>query len=177
MIVTTIEPPPMIESTSKFIANETRNKEEFRMESQESVNQYYSLSNLSIKIKKSIFNESIVDLKLTKINEYNEKLTQIKKIDFKAEGIDVPNEKVFQEAEFLIKRLIDSNFYPTRISESVEGGLCFYFYKDSKALYFEIYNDGEKGYIIEDISRKKILKNYDISSYMELLTELENFFI
>jgi hypothetical protein len=175
MIVTAIEPPPMIESTFEF-SSKTQNKNEFKNESEEIRENYFSLSNASIKIKKSIINETTVDLKLTKKNEYKEKLNQIKKIDFESEGIDIPNEKVFQDAELLIDRLIDRDFYPNRISESAEGGLCFYFYKDSKALYFEIYNDGEKGYIIEDISKRKILKNYDISSYMELLTELIIFF-
>ncbi|MCB1189006.1 MAG: hypothetical protein KDK90_01130 [Leptospiraceae bacterium] len=117
------------------------------------------------------------DFKDQKIIEYKEKLNNIKKIDFDSEGLEPPSEKIFIEANGLIEKLVEKDFFMSRISESVEGGLCFYFNHGTKILYFEVYNDGEKGYIVEDTFNKKILNNRDISSYEELFIELENFFL
>lgn len=177
MIVTPIEPPPRSESTIEFISSESTQEKELNKNVFQKEESFYSFANSAIAITRSIFNEIDVNLKASKENEYREKLLQIKRINFNSEEIEPPSEKVFQDAYFLIEKLINNNFFPDRISESAEGGLCFYFYQGSKGLYFEIYNNGEKGYIMEDISQKKIIKNYDISSYKELITELENFYL
>ena len=43
-------------------------------------------------------------------------------------------------------------------------------------MYFEIYNDGEKGFIIEDTLEKKALKNMEILKLSDLIEELQDIF-
>jgi hypothetical protein len=86
-----------------------------------------------------------------------------------------PNEFVFNFSKNFIKNLINNKLQPYRISPSAEEGICFMFKKDYKILYFEIYNDKEMGYIIEDEKNKKILDNKNIKDENEILQVLMNF--
>lgn len=133
-----------------------------------------SFENKQVKINPLYYSE--LKDRETKINSLLEKIIKIKNNDCINEEIEPPSPDVFYEAESLIILLAERNFFPFRISESAEGGLCFYFKNNSRIFYFEIYNDGDKGFIIEDTINKKIIKNLDIEKFDSLIDELVNFY-
>ena len=67
------------------------------------------------------------------------------------------------------------NKIPNRITDTVEQGLCLVFKNNTKVLYLEIYNDGEKGYIIEDFKEKIILKNEVVFTSYEIVSVINEF--
>lgn len=135
-----------------------------------------SLENKKVTINLLYIPDIELNNRKIKINNLLEKIKIIKSIDYTSEGIEQPTQNVFWEAEILIPLLAERNIFPYRISESAEGGICFYFKNNSRIFYFEIYNDGEKGFIIEDTIHKKIIKNVEIKEYSALITELKNFY-
>jgi hypothetical protein len=94
----------------------------------------------------------------------------------KKEGVEIPSESAINLAKELITELAFENIYPIRIGTSIEEGICLTYRNRSDILYFEIYNDGELGYLIENPKSKKILKNEDIFSISQARTEIIDFF-
>lgn len=92
------------------------------------------------------------------------------------EGITLPNEKVIDFACQLIKDLASKNIFPNNIATSAEEGLCLIYTKSNKSLYFELYNDGDLGYIIEDSKNKLVIENEDVNSLSEVEDTIFSFY-
>ncbi len=127
--------------------------------------------------------EKLIDVK-TMLNDINEKyyiniieeIEEMKDIIKDEYDFNPPNKYVLDYSKVFIKNLIQNNIeMPDRITPSAEEGICFVFKKNNKILYFEIYNDKEMGYIIEDEKRKKIIDNKNVNTEEEILKVLLNF--
>lgn len=94
---------------------------------------------------------------------------------FLEENIQRPNENALDSTYQIINILADKNIYPEKIDPTIEEGICLRFKHKGQILYLEIYNTGELGYIIEDVSFQKIIENKDEYSF-EILTERINDF-
>lgn len=94
----------------------------------------------------------------------------------KMEGVEVPSETAINLSKELITELAFENIYPIRIGTSIEEGICMTFGNRSDILYFEIYNDGDLGYLIEDPKSKKVLKNEDVFSISQARMDIVDFF-
>jgi hypothetical protein len=91
------------------------------------------------------------------------------------ENIEPPNDNVLNTAYGLLIRLFEFNVFPDKITPSIEKGLLLIFKNENQKLYIELYNDGDIGYLIEDIQLKKILENVDINDIDKLLDRIINF--
>jgi hypothetical protein len=85
------------------------------------------------------------------------------------EDLPSPNQASLRIARSFIEKLAVIQKLPKRISTTAEGGVCFVFSNSEERLYFEIYNDEEMGYISEDLSKKRIMRNHDVSTLDEML--------
>jgi len=94
---------------------------------------------------------------------------------FLEEGIVPPNEKVINYASELLSILILNQIIPAKISTLAEEGIAFKFQRETKVMHFEIYNNGEIGYIVEDFKQKKTLDNKDIFSFEEAFDSINGF--
>ena len=92
------------------------------------------------------------------------------------EFIPGPTADVLQQSRQFIKQLEYNNIVPIRITQSIEEGICFVFSKEKYILYFEIYNDGELGYIIEKVDDKKVIENLEIHSISSIMKRIVNFY-
>lgn len=92
------------------------------------------------------------------------------------ENIPGPNDIVLSKSKTLINDLVANNMIPSRITPTVEEGICFIFKNINKIMYLELYNDGEMGYIIEENEQKKILDNAEILHFEEILNIVNRFF-
>jgi len=91
-----------------------------------------------------------------------DELHNIQKSDLLDQGIDLPNSTSLILSELIIKDLEKYGLLPNRVSASAEGGFCLIFKKQDSALYLEVYNDGEIGFIVENFIQKRILDNREI---------------
>ncbi len=87
-----------------------------------------------------------------------------------------PNKKSIELTLEIINNLAVQNIHPNRITPSVEEGMCLTFNNNNRILYFELYNDGDIGYIIEDIKFNRIIENEDVNSTTEVLNKISHFF-
>lgn len=95
---------------------------------------------------------------------------------FQEEQVELPNQLVIDRTFDILSTLSNQNIYPTLITPTIEEGMCLAFIKAQFRLYFELYNSGEVGYIIEDAVLKKIVKNEDLESIKEITSIIEKFF-
>ncbi len=140
--------------------------------------------------KTYIFEDTIIPFKvfsfkpeLTEIQQFL--LTEaLKKLDFvidnddpvlEEEDLELPNENVINLTSQVINELALSSIFPHKISTTIEEGICLVFKKKFQNLFFEIYNDGGIGYIIEDSKQKKILENRDLYSFEDILSKIKDF--
>lgn len=92
--------------------------------------------------------------------------------------IDQYPNKIVEDNYNNFKYLLEQNrLDPNRISLLPDGGVCFIFKKLNTVIYFEIYNDGEMGYIIEDIIDYKIIDNKDITDLQIFIKILNNYLL
>lgn len=68
----------------------------------------------------------------------------------------------------LIRQLKENNLKANRITSFYEG-MCISFIKNNTILYLELYEDGDIGYIIEDIVNKRIIDNKDLTYINEVI--------
>lgn len=94
----------------------------------------------------------------------------------KREGVEIPSETAINLSEELITELAAENIYPIRIGTSMEEGICLTFGNRSNILYFEIYNDGDMGYLIEDPKSRVTIKNEDVFSISQARSDIVDFF-
>lgn len=92
------------------------------------------------------------------------------------ENIPGPNSKVITRVEYIINELANYYIFSDRITQTVEEGICMVFFHADKTMFFEIYNDGELGYIIEDRINKRILRNENVININESIKKISSFF-
>lgn len=89
--------------------------------------------------------------------------------------IDIYPTKIAEDNYNLFKLLLENNNIKSdRINLLPHGGVCFIFKKRGMNIYFEIYNDGENGYLIENPLNKKIIANEDIDDFEVFIKILKN---
>jgi hypothetical protein len=71
--------------------------------------------------------------------------------------------------------LADQKIFNYKISQSIEEGIMVSFKNNSQRLYFEIYNDGQFGYIIEDYRKKSIIENKDVDNLEDFTYRVSQF--
>jgi hypothetical protein len=91
------------------------------------------------------------------------------------ENIQQPNDLSFNYTFQTINKLADLNIFPDRLIPSVEEGICLNFKNKGRVLYFEIYNSGDLGYIIEDINLKQTIENEDVPSIDDMVIKIKDF--
>ena len=90
---------------------------------------------------------------------------------------EYPN-KIVEDNYNNFKNLLNQyNLNPNRISLLPNGGVCFIFKNSNIVIYFEIYNDGEMGYIVEDIMDYKIIDNKDILDLQVFIKILNSYLL
>ncbi len=117
--------------------------------------------------------------KTIKLIEIEEKLEKIKNLNndwADYEDIALPNDNVLNKTRTLIHDLSKLLIFPDRVNPSIDEGICLSFYNDKQVLYFEIYNDGEEGYIIEDLDQKEIIENEDIYEFNTIIERIKEFY-
>ncbi len=92
------------------------------------------------------------------------------------EGIELPNELVIDFAQNILYFLAYYSIYPDKLTTTVEGGICLIFYNGSERMYLELYNEGDYGYIIEDLESKKLKENKNLNSLDEIIQRLRRFY-
>jgi hypothetical protein len=101
----------------------------------------------------------------TELQELLGKLTNIELNNLVWEmetNVKGPTKAVLLAVKSLVIILYKFDVYPTRISPTVEAGLCLTFKTQNHIMYFEMYNDGDIGYIIENLKYKNEIKNVDL---------------
>lgn len=94
---------------------------------------------------------------------------------FKGHGI-FPTDKVINNSKSLLYEILHHNIYPEDISTSDEGGICLTFRIKNKRMFLELYNDGEIGYIVENIKDKKLIENDTLHSINQSKDKIINFY-
>jgi len=142
----------------------------------------YLMSDDDIKYQFVIGKDESEKSMLNEMHEYfrDQQLTILNKIQemgvsWSAENIPGPNNKVISLTEQVINQLAQDNIFANRMTQTADEGICIIFNKGDQRLYFEFYNDGEIGYIIESISERKILENEDIFSIENVIEKISNF--
>lgn len=119
-------------------------------------------------------NEWQLELRDQAINLLDQSISLDKNILIE-EGVDLPNEFSIDFSKQLITKLAKEYIVPNRIGTSIEQGICFAFKNKSQILYFEVYNDGDLGYIIEDSSAKATIKNENVFSIDQAKNAITDF--
>ncbi len=88
---------------------------------------------------------------------------------------ELPNLTSIKLSRKLLVFLDKLNIYPDRITESAEGGISLVFYSGNYRMYFEIYNDGEMGYIAENAKVGKTLDNMEVKSIPSAQRQIKRF--
>lgn len=91
------------------------------------------------------------------------------------EGINLPNSEAISNTKRIINELIISNHIPDSIRITVEEGISLNFKKGNQMMYFEVYNNGELGYIIEDRIKLRIVNNQDVSTIDQAINVITDF--
>jgi len=120
-------------------------------------------------------NKSNIDEKINFFLSKYKSIVEIDKDFYNQENIALPNKFAFNNLKKTLKYLLINNIIPYKISPSVEEGICIVLKNKNKKLHFEIYNDGDMGYIIEDYINKKIISNKDFNSIKDAIHDIVKF--
>jgi hypothetical protein len=90
-------------------------------------------------------------------------------------NIDPPNAYTINLSKSFTVQLFNENIIPHRITFSADGGMCFVFKNNKYMIHFEIYNDKEMGYIINDIKKKEIIRNENITNLDQIMKIVYSF--
>lgn len=94
--------------------------------------------------------------------------------EFYKEFIDeLPSKKSIKKTEKLLNRLHSKNLFEDDLLVIADGGLCLVFRKEQKTMYFEVYNDNEMGYLIDE--NNKILANKDLKKIADVEKTIYDF--
>jgi len=91
------------------------------------------------------------------------------------ENTEPPTALVLTRASSLIKECIKRRRYPSSISFSAEGGVCFSFINKDEIIYFELYNDKDVALLVENFPSKNLLKN-EMIDYENVIFKLEAYY-
>ena len=144
---------------------------------QEFLNQDQSSINMDVN-KLGVYTDKTV--KEFFLEKWTNKIKCIQSLEdeyFTEENIEMPNDLAFSYTYQLINELAENNIFPDKMSTSVDEGICIKFKNKGKALYFEIYNTGELGYIIEDLNLHKTIENEDVYSIDEMVIRINDFIL
>jgi len=119
------------------------------------------------KENKEIFNESLAQI---------DRAIHFERKYLENEGIDLPNENVKNSTVFLLYKLASEGIHPVKITTTVEEGLYLIFNNYPYILYLEIYNNGDIGYIIEDVRYNKLVEMKDMYSILEVKNRISQFY-
>ena len=108
------------------------------------------------------------------INEFFKNL-QEEKDYLDSEGIDPPNSESIGLFFYFLEKLAEKNIFPDKVSTSADEGICLKFVHSPLNLYFEIYNDGQLGYIVEDYQKKLIIENVDLDHINLAIKKIQEF--
>ncbi len=125
--------------------------------------------------KNKFFDEIIIDFFKEKWIKRLENIQATEDVFLSEENIPQPNDLAINYAYQVINGLAEKNIFPDKLSTTVEEGICLKFRNKGMILYFEVYNTGELGYIIEDPSYQKIIENEDIYSIEEMVNRINDF--
>lgn len=92
-----------------------------------------------------------------------------------SEGIEPPNNESIGLFLFFLDKLAKKNIFPDKVSTSAEEGICLKFVNFPQNLYFEIYNDGQLGYIVEDFHKRFIVENADLENINFAIKKIQEF--
>jgi hypothetical protein len=92
-----------------------------------------------------------------------------------SDDIKSPNSNVIKLAINVSRKLAEYKILNYGIKPSIEEGIAFIFKSKNRKMYFEFYNDGENGFIIEDYVHKKIIANKNVNSLSEIVINILNF--
>lgn len=96
-------------------------------------------------------------------------MIDIQSLKNKNEDIEIDISSVLENNyNSLIIKLKEHNLKPNRITLFYEG-VCISFIKNNTIMYLELYNDGDIGYIIEDIINKKSIDNKDLTNINKVI--------
>lgn len=95
---------------------------------------------------------------------------------FLEEEVNLPNQHAIDLTCEVLNLLSTQDIFPAFITPSIEEGICLVFSKTKYKIYFEIYNNGEIGYIIEDTISKITIDNEDLGSVKQIPAVIEKFF-
>ena len=88
--------------------------------------------------------------------------------------IDIyPNKLIEKRYKIFSSLLEENNLEVHRVNLLPDGGVCFTFKNKDSVIYFEIYNNGEMSYIIEDSINYKIIDNQNIKNFNDLINILK----
>jgi len=91
-------------------------------------------------------------------------------------GVESPSNRVLLDALQLIQKLATNNYFPCRVTPTIEEGICLVFKKGNYKLYLEIYNAGDTGYLVEDFVFHKIIESKDVLNRDFMPIIIEDFF-
>jgi len=89
------------------------------------------------------------------------------------EDYEAPNDTSIQMAALLIFNLHNITI---DLSTTVEGGMYVGIVNEYKIMHVELYNDGDLGYIVEDI-RGDLWENEDVETVKEMIDIIKKFCI
>lgn len=115
------------------------------------------------------------------ISKYNELEVIISRIattknNIFDDDISNPSEDVVQKTFSFVNSLKKYFLFPDKINPSVEEGICLTFENGNYVLHFEIYNDGDLGYIIEDRINKEVVENEDVETLDQMINRINKFY-
>ncbi len=90
-------------------------------------------------------------------------------------SVESPNEVSINNTLEILAQLYVFSFFNLVVLPSVEGGMMLKIKNKDSIMYFELYNDGDLGYIIEDLKVKKIVKNEDLNSVGDSINVILDF--
>jgi hypothetical protein len=160
------------------------------------VNEYisWSIANDEIKEMDPISSQGVINSELyttehffeKKLNAFerevvNQKTEAILKLaaedsDWTRDGILPPNDFVVSSTIAIVENLAFKGIFDFKISPSIEEGIVLTFKERTKKLYFELYNDEQFGYIIEDLKNNQVLENRNVDS-IDHITEVISEFV
>ena len=113
------------------------------------------------------------------LERFMDKLSAIHSKDtefFSSEQIQKPNNLSLSQAYTTIKELALVNIFPEKLGPSADDGICIEFKnKKNYRLHFELYNNGELGYIVENPMLKKIIRNEDVNEVEDAIVSIQEF--